>query len=94
MGKPVFSFWSDGNVVAYIDGKKYNYKTDPVYHGQWESQARFRPWAVLHAIKQQVDQGYAKFLGKIAPPEAPAPVPSNAPMLQKSLGFKDWLEIA
>lgn len=49
-----FGMWSkDGTVVVYIDGQKYEYITDPMYHERWQTMARYAPWKVLNDIKQQ-----------------------------------------
>jgi len=47
-----FGGWfSDGTVIVYISGKRYVYRTDPVYHYEWKRQARFAPFRVLNQIK-------------------------------------------
>jgi len=53
------SFSSYGDVVVYINGKKYEYITDAVYHDRWRKLARYRPWNVLNDIKLQVKNGHA-----------------------------------
>ena len=53
------SFNSYGDITVYIDGKKYMYNTDAVYHNKWRKKARYRPFDVLNDIKDQVKRGYA-----------------------------------
>jgi hypothetical protein len=53
------SFNSYGDITVYIDGKKYMYNTDAVYHNKWKKKARYRPFDVLNDIKDQVKRGYA-----------------------------------
>ncbi len=49
-----FGMWSkDGTVIVYIDGKRHEYLTDPMFHERWQTMARFAPWKVLNDIKQQ-----------------------------------------
>lgn len=53
------SFNSYGDITVYIDGKKYMYNTDAIYHKNWKKKARYRPFSVLNDIKDQVKRGYA-----------------------------------
>lgn len=53
------SFNSYGDITVYIDGRKYMYNTDAVYHNKWKKKARYRPFDVLNDIKDQVKRGYA-----------------------------------
>lgn len=85
MAQIKLAFFNDGQVIAYINGYRYVYETDPVYHNQWASVAQYRPGSVLNAIKQQVDKGIAKLVSKPKPPQ-------EAPKVQQRLAFKDWLE--
>ena len=53
------SFNSYGDITVYIDGKKYMYNTDAIYHKNWKKKARYRPFSVLNDIKDQMKRGYA-----------------------------------
>ena len=53
------SFSSYGDVVVYINGKRYEYVTDAVYHNKWKKLIKYRPWDVLNDIKLQVKNGHA-----------------------------------
>jgi hypothetical protein len=53
------SFNSYGDITVYIDGKKYMYNTDAIYHNKWKKKARYRSFDVLNDIKDQVKRGYA-----------------------------------
>jgi hypothetical protein len=56
-----FLRWSsDGIVSVNINGNRYEYQADPVYFGNWQRLAKYKPFAVLNQIKQQVNKGYAK----------------------------------
>jgi hypothetical protein len=50
--RPVFSFVSDGTVIAYIHGKRYVYQTDAGYHERWKLISRYAPWKVLNWVKE------------------------------------------
>lgn len=67
--KIVFTtFASDGTVVCYINGKRYEYITDAYYHSKWKKMVRFSPWKVLNIIKDLVKSGAAQ---QIDPPPSP-----------------------
>jgi hypothetical protein len=53
------NFFNDGTVIFYIDGKRYVYMTDPVFHDQWQKLARYKPGKVLNQIKNLVTLGKA-----------------------------------
>ena len=55
-------FWKDGTIIVYIDGKKYVYVTDAIYHDKWKKMANFAPFKVLNQIKAQVENGDANLL--------------------------------
>lgn len=53
------AFMKDGTVVVYINGTRYVYNTDAVYHDKWKRMIPYSPWRVLNQIKksgQLVDQ--------------------------------------
>jgi len=53
------TFASDGTVVVYINGVRYTYTTDAVYHNKWKRMLPYSPWKVLNQIKasgQLIDQ--------------------------------------
>lgn len=60
MGFGLFS--NDGTVIAYVNGQRYVYQTDPVYHEKWKRMARFRPFSVLNDIKNQIKLGKAELI--------------------------------
>ena len=75
------SFWKDGTVTVYIDGTRYVYITDAVYHGPWHDKLEYirskKPAAyqkiafgILQEIKDMVKRGRAT-------QEEPKPQPLN-----------------
>lgn len=77
------SFFKDGTVTVYIDGAKYVYITDAVYHDRWDRTLKYikkeRPQAyrkvafgILNQIKDMVKKGYAT-------QEYPKPVSAISP---------------
>lgn len=38
------SFSKDGTIVVYINGKKYEYLTDSLYHDKWKKMIMFNSW--------------------------------------------------
>lgn len=52
-------FSRDGTVIVYINGQRYVFVTDAVYHDKWRKMIRFKPWAVLNDIKDMVRRGLA-----------------------------------
>lgn len=46
------AFAKDGTIIAIIDGKRYEYITDSLYHDKWKRMIRFSPWKVLNQIKK------------------------------------------
>jgi len=55
-------FWKDGTIIVYIDGKKYVYVTDAIYHDKWKRMVNFSPFKVLNQIKSQVEDGSASLI--------------------------------
>tara|TARA_B100000941_G_C28459040_1_gene529626 strand:+ start:33 stop:368 length:336 start_codon:yes stop_codon:yes gene_type:complete len=55
-------FSDDGTISVYINGSKYIYLTDPIYHKKWVNLARYAPFRVLNMIKKQVEMGHARLL--------------------------------
>lgn len=55
-------FANDGTVVAYVNGQRYVYHTDPVYHEKWKQLARFKPFSVLNDIKKHIKLGKAELI--------------------------------
>lgn len=53
------SFSNDGKIVVYINGKRYVYLTDAIYHDKWKRMIPFSPWKVLNIIKDLVIKGVA-----------------------------------
>jgi len=64
------SFFKDGTVTVYIDGARYVYITDAVYHDRWDRTLKYikreRPQAyrkvafgILNQIKDMIKKGYA-----------------------------------
>jgi len=45
-------FFKDGRVIVYIDGKRYEYVTDAVYHEKWKTMINKNPLEVLNQIKK------------------------------------------
>ncbi len=45
-------FFSDGRVIVYIDGKRYEYITPAFYHDRWKRMASKAPFKVLNLIKK------------------------------------------
>ena len=45
-------FFSDGRVIVYIDGKRYEYVTPAFYHDKWKRMAAKAPFKVLNLIKK------------------------------------------
>ena len=45
-------FFKDGRVIVYVDGKRYEYVTDAVYHEKWKRMIARSPWRVLNEIKK------------------------------------------
>lgn len=68
------TFMNDGTIVVYIDGKRYEYVTDALYHGRWKKMLRYRPWEVLQQIKK---------VGQLVEP--PQPEPTVEPARTKQL---------
>lgn len=59
----LFAVWGgDGTVVVYINGKRYKYLTDPIYHDRWRRMEKYAPGRVLNEIKKQVKEGRAELL--------------------------------
>lgn len=52
-------FMNDGTVIVYINGKRYVYITDAVYHDKWKQMVKHAPFRVLNLIKDQVKKGLA-----------------------------------
>ena len=46
------AFAKDGTVVVYIDGKRYVYITDALFHDKWKRMIPYAPWRVLNQIKK------------------------------------------
>lgn len=44
-------FLKDGRIIVYIDGKRYVYVTDTLYHDKWRRMYPYAPWKVLNQIK-------------------------------------------
>ena len=56
-----FSTWlKDGTIMVYIDGKKYVYITDPIYHSQIKKLAKFKPFSALNLIKSMIKDNVAR----------------------------------
>lgn len=45
-------FAKDSTVVVYINGVRYVYITDAIYHDKWKRMIPYSPWRVLNAIKK------------------------------------------
>jgi hypothetical protein len=45
-------FFKDGRVIVYVDGKRYEYITDAVYHERWKRRILREPLEVLDEIKK------------------------------------------
>jgi hypothetical protein len=45
-------FFKDGRVIVYVDGKRYEYITDAVYHERWKRRILREPFKVLNEIKK------------------------------------------
>lgn len=45
-------FFKDGRVIVYIDGKRYEYVTDAIYHEKWKKMINRSPFKVLNMIKK------------------------------------------
>ena len=41
-----------GRVIVYVDGKRYEYITDAVYHERWKRMIIRAPFKVLNEIKK------------------------------------------
>lgn len=54
------AFMRDGTVIVYINGKKYTYVTDAIYHDKWKRMIPYSPWRVLNNIKELVKNGLAQ----------------------------------
>lgn len=67
------SFWKDGTVAVHINGKRYVYTTDAVYHPAWQRMARYKPGTVLSQIKDMVKRGLAQQIDPV-----PEPVPQQS----------------
>ena len=52
-------FFKDGTVIVYIDGKRYVYNTDALYHKQIKDIAKYRPGKALNLIKSMIKNGSA-----------------------------------
>lgn len=75
-------FWSDGTVIVYINGARYVYITDAVYHNKWRKMIRYQPFRVLNDIKNQVKNGQAQ---QIEPRiKEPAVQPQISPEIPKN----------
>jgi hypothetical protein len=59
------AFAKDGTVVVYINGKRYVYITDAMYHDKWKRMIPYSPWKVLNIIKTQVAKGQANMVEPI-----------------------------
>jgi hypothetical protein len=46
------TFAKDGTVIAVINGKRYEYMTDALYHNKWKRMIPYSPWRVLNIIKK------------------------------------------
>lgn len=66
-----FSFWNDGTVIVYINGRKYVYITDAALHNQWSRRIDYirssKPaaydatcFSILNKIKELVKNGRAR----------------------------------
>lgn len=80
------SFFKDGTVTVYIDGARYVYITDAVYHRKWNETLQYirskKPEAyrkvafgILNQIKDMVKKGYAT-------QEEPKPAPAIQPVVE------------
>ena len=60
-----FAGWiKDGRIIVNIQGKRYVYLTDAMYHDKWKRMAPYSPWKVLNQIKKQVELGNAELIEK------------------------------
>jgi hypothetical protein len=66
-----FVMWSrDGRIVVAINGKRYTYATDALYHDELKKLAKYKPGAALAKLKEWVKRGWAQ---QIDPPPDPSP---------------------
>jgi hypothetical protein len=45
-------FWKDGTVTVVIEGTRYQYQTDALFHDRWKRRCRRFPFKVLNEIKR------------------------------------------
>jgi hypothetical protein len=81
-------FRNDGTVIVYIDGKRYVYITDAVYHEKWQRMLATHPsnaWRILNQIKEKVKSGdWKQIEPKLVYPDTPTSVLSK---VQKTFNF-------
>jgi len=90
------SFSKDGTVTVYIDGTRYVYITDAVYHGPWYDKLEYirrkKPAAyqkiafgILQEIKDMVKRGRATQEQPKPQLLSPSPTSTPKPPIQRTL---------
>lgn len=66
-----FTGWfSDGTINVNINGKKYVYEVEKMFHAELKKLAKYKPFTALNKIKDLIKAGRAK---QVSPIEAVTP---------------------
>lgn len=68
------AWYKDGTIVVAINGKRYMYATDTLYHRELKKVAKYKPGKALNMLKDWVAKGWAQQISPPPnPPEPPKP---------------------